>query len=370
MPSTPTAATLSPKKPQGEAIQCHGDDGFIKWLAASKGSLVVSTYQAGKLLLIGWSGNQLSLLMRHYDKPMGMDLSANKLVLATRNNITVHANDPVLAKNYKQKNQYDALFLPKVSWHTGDLNVHDIAFANDDIWLVNTRFSCLSQLSDSYNFIPKWHPSFVSEIVPEDRCHLNGLAMVKNQPKYVTCLGETDTPAGWRENKAHGGIIIDIKSNEIICDDLAMPHSPRFYRKNLYVLNSGAGELLKINVDDGSREVICQLQGYLRGLAFVDDFAIVGLCKIRESNIFGGMPVQEKFENLLCGVAIVNIKTGKQVGMFEFSAGCEEIFDIRFINNSQRPNIFNTDKVEALEAFNAPDFSYWLRPKNLVKDYS
>ena len=368
--STPTADNQIQQRPQGAPIACTPDPGFIEWLANSKGSLVVSTYQAGKLLMIGWDGKQLTLLMRQYDKPMGFDVSGKKLALAMRNNITIHANDPVLAKNYKQPGQYDALYLPRVSWHTGDLNVHDIAFANDGLWIVNTRFSCLAKLSDEVTFVPQWKPQFVSDIVPEDRCHLNGLALIKGVPRYVTCLGETDTPGGWRENKTSGGVVIDIKTNDVLVRELAMPHSPRYYRKHLYVLNSGAGELLRIDPDSGEREVVCQLQGYLRGISFVEHYAIVGLCKIRESNIFGGMPVQERYEKLLCGVAVVNIKTGKQEGLFEFTAGCEEIFDTRFLPGAQRPNILNTERSEALEAFNAPEFSYWLRPQNMVKDYT
>ena len=365
--------TLLKNKPsssrQGEPIQCQADEGFTQWLANIKGSLVVSTYQAGKLLMIGWDGKQISLLMRRYDKPMGFDLSGKKLALATRNNITIHSNDKVLAHNYKQAGKYDALYLPKVSWHTGDLNVHDIAFANDDLWIVNTRFSCLAKLSDEFSFVPQWQPSFITELAPEDRCHLNGLALVKGKPRYVTCLGETNTPGGWRENKATGGVVIDIKNNNVVLRDLAMPHSPRYYRKNLYVLNSGAGELLRINTEEKTSEVVCQLPGYLRGISFVDHYAIVGLCKIRESNIFGGMPVQQAFDDLLCGIAIINLKTGKREGLFEFTAGCEEIFDTRFLAGAQRPNILNVDKPEAQEAFNAPNFSYWLRPQNLVKNY-
>jgi uncharacterized protein (TIGR03032 family) len=216
---------------------------------------------------------------------------------------------------------------------------------------------------------PQWQPTFISELAPEDRCHLNGLALVKNRPRYVTCLGETNTPGGWREHKVNGGVVIDIKTNEVVMRDLAMPHSPRYYRKHLYVLNSGAGELLRFDPDNNSHEVVCQLPGYLRGLSFVDSYAIIGLCKIRESNIFGGMPVQEKDEKLLCGIAIVNIKTGKQQGLFEFTAGCEEFFDTRFLDATTKPNILNPERPEALETFNAPVFSYWVRPQNLIKDY-
>jgi uncharacterized protein (TIGR03032 family) len=359
-----------PPKPQGEAIRCAPDAGFIDWLSKSQGSLAVSTYQAGKFLMIGWDGSQITLLMRHYDKPMGFDISQGKLALASRHQITIHANDAVLAHNYKEPGRYDALYLPKVSWHTGDLNVHDVAFANDGLWIVNTRFSCLATLSENYSFVPQWKPAFVSEVVPEDRCHLNGLALVDGQPRYVTCLGETDTPGGWRDNKANGGVVIDIDSNDVIVRDLAMPHSPRYYRDHLYLLNSGAGELLRINPQTGERDVVCQLQGYLRGISFVGDYALVGLCKIRESNVFGGMPVQNRYDKLLCGIAVVNIKTGQQQGLFEFTAGCEEIFDTRFLAGVQKPNILNTDRPESLEAVNAPEFSYWLRPQNLVKDFT
>ena len=361
---------LLQSQPQGQSVQCVPDTGFIEWLSHSKGSLVVSTYQAGKLLMIGWDGQQLTLLMRQYDKPMGFNVSGKKLALATRNNITIHANDPVLARSYKKTGQYDALYLPKVSWHTSDLNVHDIAFCNDGLWIVNTRFSCLAKLSDNCSFVPQWQPSFVSALAPEDRCHLNGLAIVKDRPRYVTCLGQTDTPGGWRENKANSGVVIDIKTNEVVMSDLAMPHSPRYYRKHLYVLNSGGGELLRFDPEKNSHDVVCQLPGYLRGLSFVNNHAIIGLCKIRESNIFGGMPVQDKHDKLLCGIAIVNIKTGKQIGLFEFTAGCEEIFDTQFLEGITRPNILNPDRPEALEAFNAPDFSYWVRPQNLIKDYT
>jgi uncharacterized protein (TIGR03032 family) len=166
-----------------------------------------------------------------------------------------------------------------VSWHTGDLNTHDIAFANGQLGIANTRFSCLAKLSDEHSFTPQWRPSFISDIVPENRCHLNGLAIVKNEPRYVTCLGETDTPGGWREHKATGGIVIDITTNEVVMRDLAMPHSPRYYRNHLYVLNSGAGELLRFDYETGNREVVCELPGYLRGLSFLGAMPLLDYAK-------------------------------------------------------------------------------------------
>ena len=352
-----------------QTIRCAPDQSFIEWLAHSGGSLAVSTYQAGKMLMMGWDGRQMALLMRNYDKPMGFDTQDNRLVLATRNNVIVHANDPLLAYDYLEADRYDALYLPRTTWHTADLNIHDIAFGNGGIWFANTRFSCLAQLSDSHSFIPRWKPSFISEIAPEDRCHLNGMAMENGEPQYVTCLGKSDFPGGWRERKASGGLLMDVQANEVLIHGLCMPHSPRLYRDQLWLLNSGEGRLLRVNRQNGDSEVVCELPAYLRGLTFVGDFALIGLCKIRDTNIFGGMPVKQRYNRLLSGVAVVNIVTGAQAGIFRFISGCDEIFDIRFLDGIQKPSILNTERPEILEAVNAPEFSYWLRRRNLLRDY-
>ena len=158
--------------------------------------------------------------------------------------------------------------------------------------------------------------------MPEDRCHLNGLALVDGKPKYVTALGETDSVAGWRDDKATGGLLIDVESGEIV----------------------------------------------LRGLTFFGNIALVGLCKICETNIFGGMPVQESNKELLCGVAVVNLKTGRAEGLFEFTSGCTEIYDVRFLPGNRKPNILNLEKPELRDAMAAPDFAYWLRPDKVIED--
>jgi uncharacterized protein (TIGR03032 family) len=204
--------------------------------------------------------------------------------------------------------------------------------------------------------------------VPEDRCHLNGLAVRDGQPRYVTALGTTDTPGGWREHKADGGVLIDISTSEIMLRGLSMPHSPRWYDNRLWVLNSGTGELLLVDPNNGRTTVACRLPGYLRGLTFVGPYALVGLCKIREKHIFGGLPVQQLHEVLPCGIAIIDLRSGTQTGFFEFTEGCEELFEIQFLPGIRRPMILSLEKPQVRQAVCNPDSSYWLRPSNEIHD--
>lgn len=358
----------SPPAAGGDLIACTASESFGPFLAHLGGSLAITTYQAGKVVLLGWDGRQITVLMRQFDKPMGLAVQGSRLALTTRHELFLFANSPLLAPDYleTQRGRYDALYLPRVAYFTGDLNVHDLAYGADRLWLVNTRFCCLATLSEDHSFVPHWKPPFVSEIVPEDRCHLNGLALVDGKPKYVTALGTTDTPGGWRPSKAAGGVILDVDTSEILVRGLAMPHSPRWHQGRLWVLNSGAGELWRIDPASGKHDVVCALPGYLRGLCLVGPYALIGMCQIRERHIFGGLPVQQRFPRLLCAVAAIDTRSGQQVGLFEFTSGCQELYDVQLLPGVQRPMILNREKEAARQAFTAPQFSYWLRPSNQV----
>ncbi len=355
---------------EGQPIGCTVSDAFASWMSQAPGCLAITTYQAGKVALVGWDGQQVSLLLRQFSKPLGLAAMGSQIALATRHEITMLANAPLLAGDYleQQPGRYDALFVPRASFYTGDLNVHDLAFGRDGLWLVNTRFCCLAFPSLEYSFVPKWRPPFVSEIVPEDRCHLNGLAMIDGRPKYVTCLGETDTAGGWRAGKATGGVVVDVEANAVVARGLSMPHSPRWYDGRLWVLNSGQGELSLVDPADGKITPVCGLPGYLRGLSFVGPYALVGMCQIREKHIFGGLPIEGKHPRLLCGVAVVDLRDGRAVAMFEFSSGAQELFEVLFLPGVRRPMILNQEREATRQAFTAPDFSYWLRPSNEVRD--
>jgi uncharacterized protein (TIGR03032 family) len=348
------------------AVTCSAAPGFLDWLAKTNGALAVSTYQAGKVALIGWDGRRATLLMRQFDKPLGLATQGDRLALATRHDVTLFANAPLLAPDCieEEPGRYDSLYLPRATYHTGDLNVHDVAILGDEIWLVVTRFSCLAKLSYDFSFAPVWRPSFISDLVPEDRCHLNGVAIRDGRPRYVTALGTTDVAGTWREKKASGGVLIDVDANEIVVRGLSMPHSPRWHEGRLWMLNSGTGELLTVDLQSGRFDAVCGLPGYLRGLCMCGPYALIGLSKIRERHIFGGLPVQERCPNLLCGVSVVDVRIGREVGFFEFTAGCEELYDVQFLPGVRRPMILSVEKPESRLAVTNPDSSYWLRPSS------
>ena len=106
---------------------------------------------------------------------------------------------------------------------------------------------------------PAWKPSFVTELAAEDRCHLNGLALVDDRPGYVTALGETDTREGWRPGKAAGGCVIEVASGSSVVRGLSMPHSPRVRDGVLFLLESGRGRLVRADRARGVVEPVAEV---------------------------------------------------------------------------------------------------------------
>ena len=61
------------------------------------------------------------------------------------------------------------------------------------------------------------------------------------------------------------------------------------------------------------------------------------MCQVRERHVFGGLPVQERFDKLQCGVALVEIASGRVLGRLDFTAGCQELFEVKFLPGLRRP---------------------------------
>ena len=327
---------------------------FPQLLAELACSLWVSTYQAGKLIVVRAAGERLSMLIRSFDRVMGVALRPDRVALGTRHQIWRLANAPDIAPRIEPAGQHDACFLPRSSHVTGDVRIHELAWVGDDVWFVNTRFSCLASLDPRYSFLPRWRPPFVTALAAEDRCHLNGLAMDGDRPRFVTALGATDTAGGWRENKARGGLVLDIDSGEIVLGGLSMPHSPRLHGGRLWVLDSGTGRLLSIDPASGAAETVAELPGYGRGLALVGRYAFIGLSKFRETRTFGGLPIAERLAEPKCGVWVVDTETGRTAATLEFAGQVSEIFDVALLAGIRFPSVIGLQKEDIGGIFVAP----------------
>ena len=333
------------------------------FLGELQASVLITTYQAGRLVIM--SQNNQGTLNTHYcvfKRPMGLAFRDDKLALGDYTEILEFHDIKAVAPKLPPAGYYDSAFMPRQSNQTGDIQIHEMAWIPNreepkdlELYFVNTRFSCLCKREMPYSFVPVWRPKFISAIAPEDRCHLNGLAVRDDQLAYVTALGESDKSSGWRGNKKDGGILIDIASNEIITRGLSMPHSPRFYAGRLWVLNSGTGGFGVIDPANGQYIEITRLPGFTRGLDFVGPFAFIGLSQVRESATFIGIeiasrPIEERF----CGLWVVNIQTGETVGVVQFGDALQEIFAVQVVPH-YRPNIVTDDHDFLADSFVLPD---------------
>jgi len=307
-------------------------------------SLLVSTYQAGKLIIVRPEPDgSLNTHFVHMPKPMGMACSGNRFAIGTKHEIIEYKNVPAAAAKVEPQNSHDACYVPWLRHTTGDIDIHEMAYDKEDkLWFINTKFSCLCTRHDDYSFQPEWRPWFVSGYAPEDRCHVNGLSMVDGKPKYVSSLGVGDSHGAWRPEKAKGGTIMDIDSNDFVVQGLSMPHSPRWYQGKLWVLESGKGSLAYLDEKTGKLETVCELDGFTRGIDFIGDIAFIGLSQIRESNTFGGLPITERLTERICGVWIVNIKTGAILGFLKFEGAVQEIFSVQAIRGAVFPAVLDT----------------------------
>lgn len=329
-------------------------ESFPALLNELRASLLISTYQANKLLVARAAGSGLSMLVRTFERPMGLAVDARRLTIGTHNQIWLLRNAPDIAPRVEPAGQHDACFLPRSCHVTGDIGVHELAWAGEELWMVNTRFSCLCTLDLDYSFVPRWRPPFITTIAAEDRCHLNGLAIVDGRPKFVTALGETDAKDGWRANKGHGGCLIDVPSGTFVTRGLSMPHSPRVHDGRLWVLESGTGRVLLIDATNGQRVEITELPGFVRGLALCGPYAFIGLSKIRKTSAMDGVPLAVRREDLKCGVAVVDLRSCQAIALLEFQTAVEEIFDVQLLSDLRFPEVIGFQQETIQHTFVVP----------------
>ncbi len=323
---------------------------FNAWIAEQGISLGFTTYQAGKLFLIGLRDEQrLSIEERTLARCMGMVASGNSLWISSLYQIWRLEN---VMPEGEVHDGFDRIFVPKVSYVTGDCDVHDMAVdADGKLVFVNTLFGCLATTSETHSFRPLWRPPFISQIAAEDRCHLNGMAMAEGRPKYVTAVSQSDVADGWRDRREDGGVVIDVDSNEIVVSGLSMPHSPRYYDGKLWLLDSGSGFFGYADLDKGTFERVAFCPGYLRGLSFHGHFAIVGLSKQRGNRTFSGLALDggltERDADPRSGIYVIDLRTGSVVHWLRIEGIIEELYDVVVLPDVERATAigFVTDEI-------------------------
>lgn len=328
---------------------------LLQYLGAS---VLVSTYQAGQLIILR---TQHDILNTHYcslEKPMGIAANGERLTVGTGYQVLGYRNLPPVVDKVTGSLPHDACYLPRSIHITGDIDIHELGYADDgELWLVNTRMSCLCTLDPAYSVVPRWRPPFVSAYDLTDRCHLNGLAFRNGQPAFVTALGQTNSAGGWRANKASGGLLMNLADNRIIAAGLSMPHSPRWYRNKLWYLESGAGRLCFVNPDTGVQTVVAQLPGFTRGLDFAGRYAFVGLSQVRETAVFSGLPLTQKTSERHCGVWVIDIEKGETMAYVTFTGSVQEIFSVQLLPFCF-PMILDVDDPLVRSSYALPDEAY------------
>ena len=323
-------------------------------------TLAFSTYQAGKVIFIrATSPDKIEQHALDFPRPMGLAVSDQRIAVATREEVVVLTNTSVEEppeSHYADSGTgavgtsayqtgvpelqhvdpgilvgaAEGTYVPEKTYFSGEIDTHDLAWGKDGLWAINTLLSSMSLADNDSSFEAQWRPPFVSDIAPEDRCHLNSVAMVDGQPEYVTAFGEVDTFEGWRENRVSGGIVMDVSSGEVVLEGLPMPHSPRVYDGKLYLLLSGTGELVRAEPEAGEYEVVAQLPGFVRGMARCGDYLFVGLSKLRKSSsTFAALPISD--QALFSGIVAVSLSEGRIVEHLRYETGVEEIYDVQVL---------------------------------------
>jgi uncharacterized protein (TIGR03032 family) len=353
-------AAPAPPQPAADQTRISVSRGFGNWLSRNRCSLAFTSYQTGQLFLVGvLPGGQVSFHQQNYVRAMGVHANAARLYVGSLFQIWRLEN--VLAPHERANGDFDRLYVPRNAQTTGDIDVHELAVDRSGrVIFVNTKYSCLATTSITHGFKPLWKPPFISRLAAEDRCHLNGLAMQDGAPAYVTAVSRSDMINGWRDRRHEGGVLIDVRGDRIVTDQLSMPHSPRVAQGGLYLLDSGRGMLVRVDPKSGAREDIAFCPGFLRGLAIHNGYAMATVSLPRDG-AFAGLALQDELKKRdgepWCGICIVDLRSGDLVEWIKLEGAIKELFDVAVIPDALCPMALgiNSPDIQSLISFE-PEF--------------
>lgn len=332
---------------------------FLDWLAQMRCSLAFTTYQAGKVFLLGLQPDgRLSIFERTFNRCMGLWSDGQTIWMSSLFQLWRFENATPPGQS---ADGFDRLYVPRVGYTTGDIDIHDIQVdASGRPIFVNTLFNCLATVSEKDSFVPLWRPPFISKLAAEDRCHLNGLALHEGRPRYVSLVGRSDVADGWRDQRREGGCVLQVPSGDVVVSGLSMPHSPRWHRDRLWLLQSGTGEFGFLDDQTGKFEGVAFCPGYMRGLAFVAEYAVIGLSVCRENRTFSGLPLDDNLKTRSaqprCGLAIIDLRSGDAVHWLRLEGVVKELYDVVVLPGVVRPSAlgFKTTEINRVISVGEP----------------
>jgi uncharacterized protein (TIGR03032 family) len=357
------SADAKPEEESASTLRYEATDGFVKVLDRIGCSLAVSVYTQNKVVLIGATAGALHINAFDFVRPMGM-ATANvngevRLAVATFDELVILADAPLLAARLPgREGEFDHLLVPRAVLFTGDIDAHDLVWAQHNLLAANTRFSCIAEIDVRASFVPVWTPPFVTQLMPEDRCHFNGLAVDGAKVAYATAFGPYDEPRGWSQTRFTSGILMEVPSGRPVLDRLCMPHSPRVFDGQLYVLDSGTGRVLRVDPKQKTADALCDLPGFARGFDRYGDVLFVGLSRIRTGQQTVP-PVAAKHEELVCGIVALERQSGRILGYLRFDRSYEEVFDIKVLPNFRRAGLLSTTDTGHRRALVLPGRAFW-----------
>lgn len=351
-------------------------------------SLAFTSYQAGRLMLVRSDGQQLDVNYKNFHRPMGLAVTPDSLTLGVFTQVikfqredgllaqmkqplppitddmtapTIHVKDAEAPaaraqpheiamtqqrwEAYQQElhqpvdGRVDGCFITRSAHYTGMINIHDIGWGAQGLWAVNSSFSCLCTLGPDASFVPRWKPHFITDLQPEDRCHLNGMAMNDGKPAYVTTFSPFNERGMWRKGSQFNGTLMDVEHNQIMLHGLSMPHSPRCYRGSVYYCNSGEGQVCRLNPSTGQDEVLFEVPGFTRGMDFYGPLLFVGLSKLRQSDVATAPPLARKHGETFSGLWVFNLDTRQLVATLQFTGNVDQIYDVAVLPGCHFPEL-------------------------------
>jgi uncharacterized protein (TIGR03032 family) len=312
---------------------------FAAWLAERRVSLACSTGATGRLVLVGATReSRLSVFLRAFDGAYGLWANAHILLMATTFRIWRFENAVAPGEDAEG---YDSLLVPRVAYTIGEVHSGDVAYAADGaIMFANTLFSCVATAGGGFSFTPVWRPRFITQLAPEDRCHLIGFALEAERLRYVAMGAASDEPRGWMRGIAGAGLVIDATTDAPVAQGLALPVAPRLHEGRLWLDEAASGVFGFVHRTSGTFEEVAFCPGWLSGLAFTDGYALVATSTSRNGRGSGGLPLERNLEaygaRAQTALCVIDLARGEIAHWLRFD-GLPEIRDVAVLRGAVRP---------------------------------